>query len=135
MRAIWRSSNRGSRRFNLLSRPAIEWLFEWGYPRPLDEFDLHPKTRWIALGDDIVFWYYLIEDSCFVHICTKPGSHFVFDVRRWLAVVEFLAQVAGAKRLRARPSCNPGDEVAGYLARLGWEPDPETGEGAMQRWV
>lgn len=133
-RAIWRSSS-NARRFQVLRRPALEWCFQWGYPRPLDEFDLDPKTRWIAFGDDFVFWYYLAGDSLYLHCCARPGARFVTDIRRWNAVVEFLAQTSGAERLRARPSCESESEVAGYLARLGWEPDPESGEGAMQRWV
>ena len=126
-----------SRRFRLLDTPPLLELHRWGYPRILEEIDLHPSTRWIAFGDDCIFWYSLIGDSCWVHLCCAPESksRFAADVRRWAIVVEFLAQVEGAARLRARPSCDSGDEVAGYLARLGWEPDPETGEGAMQRWV
>lgn len=124
-----------TRRFRLLDKPPALELFQWGYPRPLGELDLDPATRWIAFGDDCIFWYHVIGDSCWVHVCKAPGSSFASDVRRWAIVVEFLAQITGAARLRARPSCDSGDKVAGYLARLGWEPDPETGEGAMQRWV
>lgn len=118
-----------------MRRPPVLEIFRWGYPRPLEALDLDPLTRWIAFGDDCVFWYFLIDDSMWVHICCAPDSSFIGDVRRWHTTLESLAQLSGAERLRARPSCDSGSKVAGYLARLGWEPDPETGEGAMQRWV
>ena len=112
--------------------PCLEELVRWGYPRKLAEVEFDPaRTAWFRLGSDIVFWINRGSDLLCVHVCTAPGTRFVTDARRWLSVLDFLADLEGVDGLWAK-DCGEGGEVADYLDRLGWERQED---GGYIRWA
>lgn len=121
--ATWRERRR-RRRFQRSPKPLLQEVADWGYPRLLAPIELGPDTSWFRFGDDVVFWVHRSATRLYVHICARPKARFAFDVRRWLAVLDFLADLEGVEGIEAS-DCTGTGEVAHYLERLGWEKQPD----------
>jgi hypothetical protein len=106
----------------------------WGYPRALEEHDLHKSVWWFEYGDDVIFWMAPVEGIYAVlHIVVSPEGRGKQDHRRIFHVIEFLADLMGAKGVIAS-DCTLDGEVASYLQRLGWEVSEEVSALEDEVW-